>query len=201
MALFKKLPYNFLLFGFLIAVFPQRITAQNPMSITLLNESTSIPPSISKINPWHPGLEVGTDVTLHENRHHKTYFSLSIRYIFHKNLYQAIALNVGFGYDYKMEYGGNLKTGASLGYMHTFSTEEEYRLVNGKYQPNRDKGNSRFISSLSFGLGHRFDPNNFESTEVFLKQQYWVEFPYSPGFIPIMSHSTSMLGTKFYHNN
>jgi hypothetical protein len=31
--------------------------------------------------------------------------------------------------------------------------------------------------------------------------QSWLEYPYSPGFIPLMSHTSLQVGTKFYPLN
>lgn len=173
-------------------------TAQNPVTIAVFNESTSMPLSSPRVRTFHPGILLGSDIAWHETQRNKTYFSINLSYIFHKNLFKAIAIGFNIGYDYKMQYGGSLKTGIGVGYMHTFSVREKYILKNREYRLKKDMGHSRFTTSFSLGIGQRFNPNNFESTELFLKQQYWLELPYSPGFIPIMSHSNTLLGAKFY---
>lgn len=174
----------------------QHTKAQQPITISVFNESTSMPFSIPRFNPLHPGIKIGTEFPVYENHSNKTFFSINLRYIFHKNLYKAIVVSFEVGYDHKINYGGNLKAGAGIGYMHSFGVRDEYRFNDNGYKLNRDKGNSRFLSSISLGLGHRFNPNDFDSDEVFFLQEYWLEIPYSPGFIPIMSHSNSLLGAK-----
>ena len=188
----------FSVLGLLFMLFLDNANAQHPIEIAIFNESTSVPFSGLALKPLHPGIQIGTDIPWKESQYHKTYLSINVRYIFHKHLYKAIAINLALGYDYKMDYGANLKTGVGIGYMHTFGVREEYRFKNGNYDKRSDTGNSRFTPSLSFGLGYRFNPNDFGSPEIFAKQQYWLELPYSPGFIPLMSHANTMMGAKFY---
>lgn len=194
----KKHKFRFVLLGILLFLPFRKVYSQKPIEIAVFNESTSVPFSGVAMRPLHPGVQVGTDIPWHESEHHKTFLSINLRYIFHKNLYRAIAINLELGYDYKADFGLNLKTGVGVGYMHTFGVMEEYRFQNGTYAQKPDRGNSRFTPSLSLGFGYRFDPNDFRSDEIFAKQQYWLELPYSPGFISLMSHANTMLGAKFY---
>ena len=86
-----------------VVVIPHhKAIAQSPITIALLNESTSMPFTSPRMAPFHPGVEVGTDFPLYENQHHKTYFTITLRYIFHKELYKALTVRFGFGYDLKM---------------------------------------------------------------------------------------------------
>lgn len=191
-----KTTYSLLIFLVLFSI--HKGIAQNPFEVAIFNESTSVPFSGLILKPLNPGIQVGTDIPWNESEHHKTYLSVSLRYIFHKNLYKAIAINLEFGYDYKVEFGMNLKTAVGVGYMHTFNVKEKYSYKNEKYSKAKDLGYSRFTPSFSLGLGYRFDPDKFSSDEIFIKQQYWLELPYSPGFIPLMSHANSMVGAKFH---
>nr|WP_299345279.1 hypothetical protein [Allomuricauda sp.] len=199
MRVFKYYIYVFLTITMVLFSYSS-VIAQNPVEISVFSESTSVPFSGISLKPFHPGVQVGMDVPWRETNRHKTFLSINLRYIFHKNLYQAIALNLELGYDYKIDFGANVKTGVGIGYLHSFNVKERYRLENGSYTKQRDMGRSRFTPSLSFGLGYRFNPNSFDTTEVFAKQQYWLELPYSPGFIPLMSHANTMIGAKFHPN-
>lgn len=175
-----------------------KVLAQRAFEIAVFNESTSVPFSGVALRPLHPGVQIGTDIPWHESKNHKTYISLNLRYIFHKNLFRALSINLELGYDFKANFGMNLKTSVGVGYMHSFNVNKEYLFKNGRYTENKDRGNSRFVPSFSYGLGYRFKPDTFHSNEIFAKQQYWLEMPYSPGFIPLMSHANTMLGGKFF---
>jgi hypothetical protein len=107
-------------------------------------------------------------------------------------------LNTELGYDYRMGFGLSLKALLGVGYLHTFSTEEEYQFEDGQYSGGKDVGNPRLMPSLTVGLGFRTNPKNPNSPEIMLLYRSWVEFPYSPGFIPVMSHTDLSIGLKFY---
>ncbi|MEW2923297.1 hypothetical protein AB1A65_17640 [Muricauda sp. ANG21] len=168
------------------------------MEVSIFNESTALPFSGFDFKPLHPGVQMGMETPLKTTPDHKTFISMNIAFTFHKELFQAVSLNLTLGHDIKMDMGVSLKGGLGVGYTHTFNVNEAYRFSHGEYRKTNDSGNSRFTPSISLGLGYRFDPNDFESTEVFIQRQYWLEIPYSPGFIPLMSHTNSSIGLKLY---
>jgi hypothetical protein len=54
------------------------------------------------------------------------------------------------------------------------------------------------MTMLSVGVGYLLKKNNPTSPEIFLLYKSWIEYPYSPGFIPMMSHINLEIGCKFY---
>jgi hypothetical protein len=56
------------------------------------------------------------------------------------------------------------------------------------------------MPSLSLGAGYRLKRESAESPEIFMLYQSWAEYPYSPGFIPLMTHISLHLGFKYYFN-
>lgn len=169
-----------------------------PLKISVFNQGTNIPFTRILTTPIHPGIQVGTEVWAKETPRMRLYPSINIGYLFHNNLYQAIYANIELGYDYKFGFGLNIKSAIGVGYMHTFRTQEEYQFKNGQFVNGRQKGNSRVMPSLTLGLGYRLQPDNFRSPEIFMLYQSWVQYPFSPGFIPIMAHTNLHMGAKFY---
>lgn len=172
-----------------------------PLKISLFNESTSMPFTRLFPTPVHPGVEVGTERTWKESSRFRFNPSVSLGYLFHGHLYQAIYLSGALGIDYKLKFGLNLKTGLGVGYMHTFTVQQEYQFDKGSYKKGRDHGNARVIPSLSLGIGYRLKPKVSPSPEFFVLYQTWVEYPYSPGFIPLMAHTNMMIGYTFFPFN
>jgi hypothetical protein len=82
--------------------------------------------------------------------------------------------------------------------MHSFRTQKEYQFKNGSYESRRDKGSGRAMVSFGTGLGYRTEKKNNYSPEIFVMYRGWAEYPYSPGFIPVMTHTNLQLGTKFF---
>lgn len=171
-----------------------------PLRILSGNEATAIPFDTFWSNPEHPSFQVGTEFRYNDNTHHYLYQTLNLGYVYHENLYQGAYINSELGYDYRLNFGLNLKTLLGVGYLHMFSTNEEYRFEDGQYTMERDRGNSRLMPSLALGLGFRTNKNNPRSPELMLLYKSWVEFPYSPGFIPIMAHTELNIGLKLYIN-
>jgi len=102
------------------------------------------------------------------------------------------------GVDVKTGFGLRLKSRLGLGYLHTFTTTQEYQQTNEGWESRRDRGNARLMPSLSLGLGYVFKPEAARGTEVFVLYRSWLEFPYSPGFIPLMAHTDLSMGVKFH---
>lgn len=171
---------------------------QQAVTISVFNEATTIPFTTFINTPLHPGMQVGTEVDIKKGNRFRFYPTINLGYMFHSNLFQGIYAKAELGIDFKSSFGLNLKSKWGLGYLHTFATRQEYQLKNGRYESKKDKGNSRFMPSITFGIGYDLRKNDPYSPELFLLYQSWIEYPYSPGFIPIMAHTNIHLGTKIF---
>lgn len=169
-----------------------------PVTISVFNEATAIPFTKLITMPTHPGVQAGSGFSYRERKHTHLYQTFNIGYIFHSKLYHGFFVNSELGYDYKFNFGLNIKASAGIGYLHSFTTQKEYQFENGSYQSGRDKGNNRAMFSLGTGLGYRLHKNNPHSPEIFMMYKGWAEYPYSPGFIPLMTHTNLQLGTTFF---
>jgi hypothetical protein len=171
-----------------------------PIKIAISNEATAVPFTRFFTTPVHPAIQVGTEYFYKNGPHFDFYQTGNLAYYFHNYLYQGICLNTGAGYDYKFDFGLKLKSAIELGYLHTFTTQDEYQLQNGEYVNEKDRGNLRFMPMLSLGFGYIIKHENVTHSEIFLLYKSWVEYPYSPGFIPVMTHINLEIGYKFYIN-
>ena len=192
-----------LLFFLAATLWMQSVKAQKhptPVTISVFNEATAIPFTRFITTPVHPGVQAGSGFSYRERKHAYLFQSINIGYIFHKKLYHGFFINTELSYDYKFNFGLNIKTLLGIGYLHSFTTQKEYQFENGNYQSKRDKGNSRAMLSVGTGLGCRLQKSNLYSPEIFMMYQSWAEYPYSPGFIPVMTHTNLQLGTKFFIN-
>src|SRR5690606_4920206 len=172
-----------------------------PIRVTLFSESTAMPFDKAIATPLHPGMGLGTEFHWKESRHFRLYPMINIGYMFHKKLFQGLYASLELGFDLKFGFGLNLKSSLGLGYLLTFSTQQEFQFEEGRFQQGPDMGNSRIMPSLGLGLGYRLSPSHPNSTELFVMNQTWLEYPYSPDFIPVMPHSNVQLGLKFYALN
>lgn len=169
-----------------------------PISVSIFNESTAIPFTRFLTFPVHPGLQVGTEFPWSASEHTRLFQTANISYFYHQYLTQGIGLNSELGFEYRTRSGFASEALFGIGYMHTFATATEYTWTQGHYEIRGDKGNARIYPSLTLGIGYYLNPEITTSPEIFFKYQAWIEYPYSPDFIPVMTHINFHVGFKTY---
>jgi hypothetical protein len=185
----------------LIFIFPASLSGQEkaiPINISVFNESTAIPVTRFFTTPIHPGLQLGTEINYKVKEHSRLFQTGNICYFYHNYLAQGIAMNTELGYEYRLNSGFAFSVLLGVGYMHTFTTAEEFTLSNGQYEKKTDLGNARFYPSLSIDIGFYLKKSILNSPKVFLRYQSWAEYPYSPDFITVMTHINLQIGAKFF---
>ncbi len=182
---------------------PAILNGQNkaiPISISLFNESTAIPFTRFFTTPIHPGIQAGTEFNYKVREHSRLFQTANLCYFYHNYLAQGLGLSSELGYEYRLKAGIAFAGLLGIGYMHTFTTAEEYTLSGGQYEKKMDGGNSRLTAALSFDIGYYAKKAVRQSPKIFIRYQSWIEYPYSPGFIPIMTHISLHVGVKFFIN-
>lgn len=171
-----------------------------PINASLFNESTAIPFTRFITTPIHPGLQLGTEFNYKTKEHSRLFQTANISYFYHNYLAQGVGLNTELGYEYRLKFGLAFTELIGIGYMHTFTTAEEFTFVNGSYEKKTDWGNARLYPSFSIDVGYYIKKSEKNSPKIFLCYQSWVEYPYSPGFILAMTHINLHIGAKFFIN-
>lgn len=169
-----------------------------PVSVSFFNEMTAIPFTRFISTPIHPGIQAGTEFNYIVKEHGRLFQTASLSYFYHSYLCQGIGISSELGYEYRLKSGLAFESLLGLGYLHTFATVKEFALGDGHYYRRTDFGNPRLYPSLSLDLGYYFKTSDKTSPKVFLRYQAWAEYPYSPGFIPVMTHINLHLGVKVF---
>lgn len=169
-----------------------------PISVSVFNEGTALPFTKFLTLPIHPGVQLGTEFSYHRKGPNRIYQTANLGYFYHNYMAQGYYLNTEIAYEFRAKFGLAFGALLGVGYLHTFSTQAEYALSNGAYLRKRDKGNPRFMPSLALDLGYYIRGKNTPGTKIFLRYQAWAEYPFSPGFIPLMTHINLHLGVKFH---
>jgi hypothetical protein len=193
----KRYLRSALIAGSVILVSGMTTGQEFPLRVTVGNESTAIPFTRFFTVPVHPSVQAGTDFTYRDRAHSRIYQTINLGYAFHRYLYQGLWLNTEAGYDYMFSFGLNLKALLGAGYLHTFATQQEYQFKDGKYVGGADWGNPRLMVSLALGIGYKIKKESGKGTEIFLLYKPWIEYPYSPGFIPLMTHISLEAGVRY----
>ncbi len=184
----------------LACLFPLALAAQQKeirVNISVFNESTAIPFTRAFTTPIHPGIQLGTEFNYSVKEHSRWFQTADASYFYHNYLTQGIGLNTAAGYEYRFRFGLALQGLLGIGYMHTFATGSEFFLSGGKYEERSDRGNARLTPSLSFDIAYYLVRDKRNSPKVFIRYQAWAEYPYSPGFIPVMTHINVHVGAGF----
>jgi hypothetical protein len=179
------------------------ISAQNqkgslPIRLTLFSESTSIPFVDGFVtNPLHPGVSIGTEWALKRWSKSRIVQGLNGGYYHHKGLAQGVFLGTDFRYERQLPLSLYASVGLGIGYLHTFRTQDEFRLEDGRYILKKDRGTPHAIISVPLEIGFRLRSHNPYSPRIFVQYQPWIEYPFSPNFIPLMTHANLAVGYSF----
>jgi hypothetical protein len=169
-----------------------------PISVSFFNEATAIPYTRFISTPIHPGIQAGTDFTYKVKGHSRIYQTINVMYFFHNYLEQGFGINTEFGYEYRLKPGIEFSALLGVGYLHTFATTDEFTLSDGRYVKKADWGNPRLYPSLALEVGYYLKKAEYKSPKVFVSYQSWIEYPFSPGFIPVMTHISLYVGARFF---
>jgi len=184
----------------LILLIPTLLFGQKrpiPVSVSLFNESTAIPYTRFITTPVHPGLQLGTEFNYINKEHTRLFQTANLCYFYHNHLAQGLGIYTELGYEYRLKFGLSFQALLGVGYMHTFATADEFVFSNGHYEKKADKGNARLFPSVSLDIGYYIEKSEKNSPEIFIRYQSWIEYPYSPDFIPVMTHISLHIGAKF----
>jgi hypothetical protein len=171
--------------------------AQIPLNVSLFNQGTAIPYTKLLTNPIHPGIQIGTEFDYRKTDHTRWFQTANIRYFYHGHLAHGFGLTTDLGWEYKTAFGLAPAALLGIGYMRTYSPAEVFVLKNGTYEGGRDPGNNRFTAALSLDIGWYLSPEESTGTRIFLRYESWIQYPFSPGFIPLMAHINLHVGTSF----
>jgi len=187
---------SILLLSLVLPLLAHGQTRSCPITVSLFNTSTAVPYSRFFTTPVHPGVQMGTEFDHRVRERSRLFQTAYVNYFHHNYLAQGVGLGTELGYEHRIVPGLVAEARFGLGYTHTFATTEEFTFTNGRYERKGDHGNARFTPSLSLDLGYYLKPGGRDVPKVFVRYQSWVEYPYSPGFIPIMSHINLHIGVR-----
>jgi hypothetical protein len=166
------------------------------MSFSVYNQSTAIPFTRFVTTPVHPGFQVAAEFDLNDRPYGRAFTAAHLGYFFHQHLAQGFYVGGDLGYETRTRFGLSFSGLVGLGYLRTYATKPEFIFQNGSYIRRPDKGNGRLMPSLSLETGYYLGPAR-HSTQLFARYQSWLEYPYSPDFIDLMTHINLHLGVRF----
>ena len=150
-----------------------------PISLAITNHSWSFPFSqVFRLNPFHPGLEAGTEWCYKEKEKFKFYQAADIGGFINRSSGSAIYMNLNLGIRAKFKFGLRADFAFGLGYFHGFHPSFIYtQSIDGTYQQSKDKGVGSLAANFKMGLGFELPESNRELT-LFGAYQWMVSTSY-----------------------
>jgi hypothetical protein len=192
---------KFILLIFL--VFPAIITAQawksKPVSISVLNNATLLPPAslTATFNqPIHPGLTIAYEFGWKETDKHKWFQNAGISYFYHRYVYQAILLNTQAGYRWKIK-NFSIEGYLQAGYMHAFLlTDRAVLQSDGTYKAKKGFGKPQFIGGAGVGFGYNLG-DNIRIRRIFINYDVRLQMPFVKSYVTLLPNGALSLGMQF----
>lgn len=192
---------KFILLIFL--VFPAIIMAQawksKPVSISVLNNATLLPPAslTATFNqPIHPGLTIAYEFGWKETDKHKWFQNAGISYFYHRYVYQAILLNTQAGYRWKIK-NFSIEGYLQAGYMHAFLlTDRAVLQSDGTYKAKKGFGKPQFIGGTGVGFGYNLG-DNIRIRRIFINYDVRLQMPFVKSYVTLLPNGALSLGMQF----
>lgn len=173
------------------------VIAQNSYSLSLFNNATQLPmASFSAVwkQPLHPGITAGYEFHWKENSN--WFQTVKIGYFYHQFVQSGIQLYSDFGYRKTFKKGLFIDASICVGYLHSFILADQAKLnFGGNYETKNGVGRAQAMAGLTPGFGYRFQLKD-RMVSVFTNYQVWLQFPFVPGYVPILPNGSVHLGAR-----
>ncbi len=169
------------------------------LSFSFMNENVAFPSIKLFENPVHPGVAIGAVFPFAGKEH--SLFSLhpELSYYFHKQHENALLLNFPVKYHYRFNFGMAIGGGIGIGYLHTFSNQQEYKFANGAYTQSNGIGKPQFAVTTGIDFSYKFFNEKKHPMDLFVAYTFMVQLPYAaPIGIPLLPHTIFQIGTSWY---
>ncbi|MCB0535276.1 MAG: hypothetical protein H6574_08990 [Lewinellaceae bacterium] len=175
-------------------------SARLPLEITLFDNATLLPGSatLGVVGiPVHPGISAGTEWRYNNNPKNTWYQTARAAYHYHRYVQHAIQLYSEFGYRRQIRhFDGGLRLG--IGYLHAIPANKIFELNSqGQYARQRSIGRPQFMATSALALGYRIAGLPEAPVRIVLACQFYVQMPFSPGYVPLVPNTALHLGLSF----
>ena len=167
------------------------------LALTLYNHSFS-----AKLfpRPLNLGLALEYGLSLNKKEKNRWYVPISLLYINHRNLYQAVGISAGIQYKHVGQNGFVKGGDFSIGYLQSFDVYQRYAQTSkGKYEKVGDPGRGSLLPAIRLSLGYDFSKKGELPLELFTRYQLALQSPFS-GAVPFIPQLGFQLGAGFNLN-
>jgi len=149
-----------------------------PLSISILDESISLPNAWFLEYSYNPAIMVGTEYVLKQKPKSDWHLTGNIGFYYHKNWELAPFINSEIGYRYKINKRLNIQGRFGLGYLHYFAAKTVYTYQDGTFKEKTNFGSPTLMVSLSAALEYKLKQKS-NSPVVFISFMSAAKVPFS----------------------
>ena len=169
------------------------------LSFSLLNENVSFPAVKVFENPVHPGASLGAFFPFAGNEKSWLGIHPELGFYIHRKHENGMLLSCPVNYHYRFNFGMAIGGNIGIGYLHTFSNQQEFKLDNGTYKKSNSLGQPQLTVTTGIDLSYKFFKSRQHPMDVFAGYSFLVQLPYaSPVGIPLLPHTVFQIGTNWY---
>lgn len=175
--------------------------SQRSISVSVFNNATKLPvSSFSAVwnQPLHPGICAGYEFQFQDSSH--WFHSINAGFYYHQ--FAQAGIQLFYNLRHRREISPHFTWDASFlaGYLHAIPLTEqaklnsdgEYEIKNGLGRPQAMFGFQAGISYLVKGLKSK--------PSLFLQYHVWLQFPFVPGYVPLLPNGSVHFGMRFPFN-
>lgn len=148
-----------------------------PLSISILDESISVPNFWFLNYSYNPAVIVGSEYVLKQKEKSDRHLTGNIGFYYHKNWELAFFINSEIGYRYHFNRF-NVLGRFGLGYLHQFAGKTVYTFQDGTYKEKTDFGSPALLTSLALSCEYEIKKTEY-SPAVFLTFMSSAKLPFS----------------------
>jgi hypothetical protein len=171
----------------------------NPISISVFNNATMLPPAslTATFNqPIHFGVTAAYEFGWKDAPKHKWFQNAGLSYMYHRFVYHAIFLNTQGGYRWKIN-DFSIEGYLQAGYMHAFYlTDRVVMQPDGTYQAKQGAGKPQFLAGAGIGIGYNLGKNE-QIRRLFLGYDVRMQMPFVKSYVPLEPNGALYIGFQF----
>jgi hypothetical protein len=174
---------------------------QWPLSISVFNNATALPPGVitSLVSePLHPGFTIGTAYKYNNSVQHELFQTVKLGYFYHRYSQHAIQFYTETGYRYNTRYGLDFGPLLGGGYLHSVPATQVFELNNaGEYAKRASIGRPQAMVSTALEVGYSTARLTQRPLRFFMTYQFWLQFPFVKQYVPLLPSTALHAGVSF----
>lgn len=174
--------------------FSHNLKAQQTFTASISNHAISMPGGSFR-SPFHPGVDLGWVMSLHEGQRWDRMAIFRLGYFHQRLVHHGFQLYGEYTWRYNIYQGLAAEAATGIGYLHTLEMHQIFQLQeDGTYEQVGRWGKPHIQASAAIGFS--FAPTDW-LVRPFLMYRFTVMAPFVKEYVPILPATSLHIGTYF----